>query len=216
LLVVLLPSLWWISAGLVLLVARISVAPIPIIAISMLVLVQLGGKVLNPQRLRDAQSALVGALVIAIALFATADSLIVPKDGFLDSPVVMSLGFVAACLLLTNVRLSAALGSDPRVWLAIALAACCGIGFNVPLKGNLVVLWWLVPLAALAVEAKLSDRSKTFAAVVVVFLGLIVWQMGVVKDLRTFAVVLLAGGAIAMVILLAVRKIGGNAIGGSS
>jgi uncharacterized membrane protein len=137
LLVVLMPSMWWISAGPDLLAARISVAPLPIIAISMLVLVQLGAKVLTPQRLRDAQSALIGALVIAIAVFAAADSLAV--GGVLDSQVAMASGFVAASLLPINVRLNAQLWSEPRVWLAVALASCCVIGFNVPLKGHLAV-----------------------------------------------------------------------------
>jgi hypothetical protein len=73
-----------------------------------------------------------------------------------------------------------------------------------------------VPLAVLAVEARLSDRNKTFAAVIVVFLGLIAWQMGVVKDLRSFAAALLAGGVAAMAILLAVRKMAGTTAGGSA
>ena len=73
-------------------------------------------------------------------------------------------------------------------------------------QGSLAILSWLVPLAALAVEARLSDRSKTFGAVVVVFLGLIVLQMGVVKDLRSFAAVLLAGGVVALAILMIVRR----------
>ena len=73
-----------------------------------------------------------------------------------------------------------------------------------------------MPLAALAVEARLSDRSKTFGAVVVVFVGLIVFQMGAVKDLRTFAAVLLAGGVAALAIIVIVRRGRGTATGGSS
>ena len=77
------------------------------------------------------------------------------------------------------------------------------------------MLSWLVPLAALAVEARLSDRTKTFGAVVMVFLALIVFEMGVVKDLRTFAAVLLGGGVVATLVLMAVRKSGGAITGRS-
>jgi uncharacterized membrane protein len=213
LLVVLLPGLWWISIGSTL--QPLSVVPIPLIAVAMLALVQLGPKGLAPLRFRDALSALIGALVIAIVVLA-ADNGDTGLKGGLNSPAVMVLGFFAGGLLLINVRLNAGLWSESRFWLAIALAACCGIGFVLPLRDHLAVLVWLVPLAALAVEARLSGRNKTFAAVIVAFLGLIAWQMGVVKDLRSFAAALLAGGVVAMVILLAVRKLGGTTAGGSA
>jgi uncharacterized membrane protein len=213
---VLLPAVWWISLGPTSLNPDLmSMAPIPVIAISMLLLFQLGAKFLNPQRVRDAQSALVGVLVTVIVMSAVDDSLTALNGGMRGSPVLMSLGLVAACLLLITGRLSAGLWSDPRFWLAIALAASCGIGFNIAVKGNLTVLRWLLPLAALAVEARLSDRGKTFAAIVVAFLGLIAFQMGVVGDLRTFAMVLLGGGAVAVAVLMAVRKIGGVAAHGN-
>jgi hypothetical protein len=217
LLVVLLPGVWWVSIGPGWPAAsKISAVAVPIIAIATLVLVQFGGKILTPQRLRDALSALLGALLIVIMVLAAADGFAVPNGAVLGAPVLMSSGLVAACFLLINVRLNAGLWSDSGFWLAIALAACCVIGFNVPLKGQLAVLSWLTPLAALAIEARLSDRNKTFAAVIVIFLGLIVLQMGVVKDLRTFAAVLLASGVVAMAILLAVRKSSGITPAGSA
>ena len=214
LLVVLLPGLSWMVLGPTWNLSGISLAALPLISIATLLLVRLGPSILPPQRVGDALSALLGTLVIVIALLAATDSfpagvgLNGHKGSWLDSPAVMVVG-AAAGLLLIDVRPHADLWSGPRFWLALALMACCGIGFGVPLKGNLAVLGWLAPLAALAVEARLSDRNKTFAAVVVVFLALIVFQMGVVKDLRTFAAVLLAAGVIAIVILLAVRKSAG-------
>jgi hypothetical protein len=61
----------------------------------------------------------------------------------------------------------------------------------------------LLPLALLAVEARISDRRKTYAFIIAALIAIVCFHLWTTKDLLHFSWVFLGGSAVLGLILLA-------------
>jgi uncharacterized membrane protein len=168
-----------------------------------------------------AVSALIGLFAIGIALIALHDfdshifahaTLGIPNwQELLAIAAAVALGVAAAVRAWTD---RAALA-----WLAAAMAVPFVADLALPAAqsesqlGDIVrlVLVILLPLGLLAVEARLSDRRKTFAFAITAMIAIIIAQLWSTSDLRTFAWVFLGGSAVMAAIILAQRMLGAPA-----
>jgi uncharacterized membrane protein len=217
-LVSLLPLLGWLSTD------RVSLMPIgdaPTLFLAWaLVLVVVSGDLLPRTRGDAVMSALIGLLVLLLTAFG-----LVYGDGGAgwlfgrvvrppDSWAVIVGGLLASVILAAAVNRSPNRWAKSLLWLAVAIAA----PFLVRLIGAVgrpatpgqvyLVLSWLAPLAALAVEARRSERSKTFAGCVIGLIVLVVAQLSTAKDLLGLSLVLAGSGAVALAVLMVVRRTG--------
>jgi uncharacterized membrane protein len=216
-LVSLLPLLVWLAADPLSPFLMINAGPELFLAWA-LVLVVMAGERLPRVRGDAVLSALIGLLVLVFTV-----SGLVYGDGGVGSlfgrAVVASDAWAfTAGGLLAAVILAAAIHRDPArwdrslLWLAVAIAA----PFLVRLLGSFgrpaapgqlyLILSWLLPLAALAVEARRSERSKTFAGCVIGLIALVAAQLSTARDLVGLSMILAASGAAALVGLMVVRK----------
>lgn len=101
-------------------------------------------------------------------------------------------------------------------WLAAALATPFVANFVLPfnvrettlLGGSLrLLVVTLLPLALMAVEARLSDRRKTFAFAMTAVIAIVCYHVWMTKDLLTLAWVFLGGSALLGAIIIASRKL---------
>jgi uncharacterized membrane protein len=219
-LVSLLPLLGWLSAD------RMSPMPIgdaPTLFLAWaLVLVVVSGDLLPRVRSDAVMSALIGLLVLLLTAFG-----LVYGDGGARSlfgwPVrppdpwaVTAGGLLAAAIFAAAVYKSGDRWPKSLLWLAVAIAApfllrlVDAVGRPAAPSQVYLVLSWLVPLAALAVEARRSERSKTFAGCVIGLIVLVVAQLSTTKDLLGLSMVLAAGGATALAVLMVVRRTGAS------
>ena len=101
-------------------------------------------------------------------------------------------------------------------WLAAAIATPFIANFGLPpaseaesqLAGIVrVVLVVLLPLALLAVEARISERRKTFAFIIMAMIAIVGSQLWATKDLLTFAWVFLGGSGVMAAAIVARRML---------
>src|SRR5262249_54375335 len=156
-------------------------------------------------------SALIGLFAIGIALLALHDfdsrvfahaTLVIPSwQQLLAIAAAVTLGVAAATRTWTD--------RGALAWLAAALAVPFMADLALPRAQSIsqlgglmrLVLVILLPLGLLAVEARLSERRKTFAFAITVMIVIIVAQLWSTSDLLTFAWVLLGGSAVMAAII---------------
>jgi uncharacterized membrane protein len=209
------PMVWWIND---VAHAPFTSAPsLPWLACGVVAAVLLSHERRASDRCDAAASALIGLFAIGVALFALHDldapSFAGPMAGI---PALQALLAVAAAMALAVTAFVRGYADRAALaWLAAALAAPFIAGVALPATATeaqlatiaRLVLVVLLPLALLAIEARISDRRKTFAFVITAMIAIVCLQLTATKDLLTFAWVFLGGSAVLGAIIVARRML---------
>jgi uncharacterized membrane protein len=212
-----LPLLWWIdSAGFEPAVLGRSLV---LTAGGIVIATMLAHERLAADRCEAVVSALLGLFALGLALRAFHDvgSAIGSRAQTLGVTAWQGyLAIAAAALLAIGTTLRSYADRTAVYWLAAALAAPFVANFilpfdlraTVPVSGSLrLLVITLVPLALVAVEARLSERRKTFAFAMTAVIAIVCYQVWMTKDLLTLAWVFLGGSALLGAIIIASRKL---------
>jgi hypothetical protein len=166
-------------------------------------------------RFDAAASALIGAFAIGLALLSTqsfTSNSLYQGAGLGGWPSLLAIGAAVAWAVAAGTRPYADRGT--LVWLAAALALPFIANRLLPqqardlslLAGILrLVLVVLVPLSLLAIEARISERRKTFAFAITALIAIVCIEVWDSKDLLSVAWVLLGGSVLLGAAILLTR-----------
>ena len=215
--VVALPLLWWLdSEGYVPAAAGRGLA---LTACGIVVAMILAHELRSSDRCEAAISALIGLFAIGVALRAFQNfgltNAVLPR-GLGLVPWQGQLAIAAAAVLAIAAAVRSYADRAAVVWLAAALAAPfvanlvlpLDLREAAPLSGFIRLLaMMLLPLALVAVEARLSDRRKTFAFAIAAVVAIVCYHVWMTKDLLTLAWVFLGGSAVLGAAIVAGRTL---------
>jgi uncharacterized membrane protein len=216
-LVAVLPLVWWMD--------NIDFFPLATggslawLACGIVAAVALAHERLVAERSEAAASALIGLFAIGIAAFAL--------PGFMRASALSLSGFgLSGAMALAAVGTAAALAvaAAVRPYTDRAAVLCLAAALAAPFVANRVVLFEprhasnlgaiirlvlivLLPLALLAVEARLSDRRKTFAFAIAAVIAVVCYQVWASNDLLSLAWVFLGGSAVLGAVIVISRAL---------
>jgi hypothetical protein len=156
----------------------------------------------------------VGLALRSFLSFETTNALVPRGLGLVAWQGLLTIAAVAVLAIAGAVRAYA--DRAAVFWLAAALAAPFIANLVLPVELRepstlsafirlLVML--LLPLALVAVEARLSDRRKTFAFTIAAIIAIVCFHVWMTKDLLTLAWVFLGGSAVLGAAIVASRTL---------
>jgi uncharacterized membrane protein len=210
-----LPLLWWLdSLGFI---PAASGRGLAWTACGIVLATILAHELRSPDRSESAISALIGLFAVGIAVrsfqsFGLTTAMLPRGLGLVAWQGQLAIAAAAVLAIAAGVRFYA--DRATVFWLAAALAAPFIANFVLPtdprgvsaLSGSIrLVVMVLLPLLLLAVEARLSERRKTFAFVIAAVIAIVCYHVWESKDLLTLAWVFLGGSAVVGAAILVSR-----------
>ena len=212
-----LPLLWWLDGqGYV---PAASGRGLALTACGIVVAAILAHELRAPDRYEAAVSAFIGLFAVGLALrsflsFETTNALVPRGLGLVAWQGLLTIAAAAVLAIAAAVRSYA--DRTAVFWLAAALAAPFVANLVLPVELRepstlsafiRLLVMMLLPLALVAVEARLSERRKTFAFAIAAVIAIVCFHVWMTKDLLTLAWVFLGGSAVLGAAIVASRTL---------